>query len=1578
MASRVNTKFVVILVGALVVIAGGVGFAANYAISNRGADLVAKGDAFIKEGKMKEAGEMYSRAVNKDPSRVDWLMKWFGVLKEEVPATQTQMQEKYQFYVTILRNLAKQQPGDAAAQEAYLSELNERGRSARGSRQAMQSQMEEVTERLEGLKPEDAATKKLRRYRGIAAVHMLRFGNVEQKFRDEALADLNAALEADPTDTESAMSKLAWHLSMAERLELDGQKAEAAEQKTLARTVVQQLLDRDANNIEARMALAGIGFGEKLDKAASPEQRQALVKEARAETLQILAAAKSADPATLRSETIEGLVNRVRASGEKEDYEAGAALMSAVLAARPDDFQLRLAYGMFLKDLQKEEEAIGELQKIIDAPGLKVGLKGMQLPAAKVYAYMGQSEAALSLAQRADGEARKAAAARARQYRDKLNEQASANQKDLVDRMDARLAFFDGKYDVSVSKLTQLRSSGRFQSDRDKAEVLGLLGMSLEGLKNLGEARRVYEERLAIEGYRSDSWTLLRLGEVFVQLDDVKSAALYYERALALDPQNEALKNRLRAIQTARAQQGGQAVTDQDPLVAKILEARGLRESNDLAGARAILESLATQFPGEYRVIRERAELEIGAGDRATAVRVVEDALKVLPNDQRLKQLKVQAEIEDPVKAMEVMIADAEITPMQKALARSNLYFNNLRYDDAAKALAEAEQISPEDPAVLEMGFVQAIATQNIEKARQIVPRAAKANADQLNGLLYQGRMALVDGKGREAVELFSQVVQKNPHLPLAWRFLGQANQMAGRVNESLDAYKRALEGRPNDVETIRQYTNALARAGRCVEALERLDPEKGGGLRYAPNDEPLVKLWLELEGRCGDKLKAIERREALFNMNPKDSDNVLVLSELYTERSEWDKLTRLIDAFEKAETHDPLLAAYMRATMSARRGNVGEGVEIFKAHLNKTPRDKQRTADYLTFGQFLVNNRMLTEAFVAVAAGRDLQDPKVREIDRRLGDYAFEAGGQAMQRWENLGPQVESPDIDAETKAKLTAEREKALAEGKDYLAKAADSYKSVVDGGAANDPEQLVQKRLAETYVRLERFDEASRQLDEIAKVSPNDLQVLLLRSNVAEAKKDRRAARQFLDQAVQQFPDNPLPFMRRALYNVDDVNLAGDVVQDLDKAIQLQPANITAWQMRFELNKKRGELDSAFAQLRKGVDANPSDDGLRLMLLRELLRERRMDEAAQEAMAAVQARPDDERWGRQAAILMMQVNRPCDAKDLYRVVHDRLKTSPTAGPRTAGWLLDAALQCPRKPEPREVSELLAKFNEGAKANNSEDLMLQCRALWFLQRHQESIQKARESYKICGEDAGCLQRWFSQIMIITGGFKEAEKVIKEMAQNETIPDYLFVMLMAGEMGDLKTTDKRVGEMIVKSDEFLAKPGQHPVTVFQANALKSRAHYRLKDIDKSIEAGKEALKIDPRNLEMNNNVAYMLASDKNDPKGALPFAERAVQIAPNLSSVLDTLGWIYYQLADYKKAEDMLDRAVRTARPDRDDEALIAHVHFGRARLKVGDKAGARESLEKAEAIAKRSPEVGLQYAKDMDTLRKEIESAG
>lgn len=1571
MASRVNTKFVAILAGAMVLLTGAAGFAAWYSINHRGDSLVAKGDALFAEKKYAEASALYAKAVNKDNTRIDWLKKWQAALVEEIPENSSQMSEKYRFYITTLRKLAQLQPTDAEAQRTYLMELADSRREARNSRPAMEDLIKEVTEFTSRLDPASPETKKLLGQRGIAQTMIMARGVTDEKARAQALADLKAAAEADPSNSEFALFIATWHQAEAERARQSNLEPEALEQIELAKAAVRSFLERNPKDIDGLLAISAIESSEKLRKATALQDTKAIMREAQAEAARIIGLASEADPAALSADVLSRLLDRARVVNARDLYEPVRGLIARAAEANPDDFVLRELLGSTLRELDRYDEAIAEYQKIVDMPKQKVGRRGMELPTAQLRALAGQSEAALAKAQALGitDEASKAAVAQARQYRDKLNDLAGAANKDAVKLIDAKIALFDRQFAVAVANLSALRSEGRYGTGRGRHEVLAYLAMALEGMKDLGEARRVLEERLSLPNMSDDPWTLARLAEIHVQLDDPAKAAMIYRRLIELEPENEGFKARLRSIQTAQGVASGSGA-DADPLIAAIIEARKQRDTKNFDAARTILAGLAKDHPAEYRVIRERAELEMIAGDRAAALKVIEEGLAALPDDRRLKVLKVQAEIEDPVKAMETIIAEGEGTAVQKLLARADLYLKHNRPEDAAKVLAEAEQLAPDEPGVIETAFVHALARGDLERARQLVPRAARVNADQVNGLLFQGRLQFVEGKSREAVETFTQVTQKIPNLPLAWRFLGQSYMMAGRPNEAVEALKRSLEGRPNDVEAIKAYVGALNRVGRCVEALAALDPEKGGGLKYAPDDEGLMRLWLDLEGRCGDKEEAIRRRVVFLDARPGDMDNVAALTQLYLERGRFAEASGVIDAYVKSPEPNPLLVTLLRANVAAKQGKLADGIRLFQDHLASTPREKQTARDYLAYAQYLIDNARPDEAFAVLKLGRDLQDPKDRSIDRRMGDYAFESGGTALQQWEILKDRAESEDVDADTRAAAAAQIEPTRAKAMQYLADAATAYESVIEGGGAEDPERLVQKRLAETYQRLERWSDSARVLNDLSKTLTRDLQVLLLRSNQAEKQGDRREARKLLDQAVEQFPDQFLPFMRRAFFNLPDKNLAGDVIQDLETALRFDPTNLSARQMLFNLQVERGQQEAAFASLKKGVDANPSNDSMRLMLLTELIKAGRIDEASQEALAAVRIRPDDERWANATASLLLRVRRYCEAAELYGVVHQRLKM-----PRTAGKYLSALLQCTRPKTPADVRRLLDEFSKGASAEDTSDLMLQSRALWFLDKRDDAIAKAFAAYKVCGQDAQCLQQWFDQIVVITESFKAAEKVIRDLGKQETLPDFLNVMLMAVEIGDLKTTDDRVREMIKACEEYLAKPDQHVVTRFRGNALLSRAHYKLGNIDGAIEASKEALKANARDLEMNNNLAFLLANDKNDPKAALPYAERAVQLAPKASPALDTLGWVYYQLGDYKKAEEHLERAVLHARPDRDDEAIAATIHLGRARVKLNDISGARQSLADAQKLAKKSPEAGLLYGKDLEALRKETE---
>ncbi|MEK6601610.1 MAG: tetratricopeptide repeat protein, partial [Candidatus Binatota bacterium] len=76
----------------------------------------------------------------------------------------------------------------------------------------------------------------------------------------------------------------------------------------------------------------------------------------------------------------------------------------------------------------------------------------------------------------------------------------------------------------------------------------------------------------------------------------------------------------------------------------------------------------------------------------------------------------------------------------------------------------------------------------------------------------------------------------------------------------------------------------------------------------------------------------------------------------------------------------------------------------------------------------------------------------------------------------------------------------------------------------------------------------------------------------------------------------------------------------------------------------------------------------------------------------------------------------------------------------------------------------------------------------------------------------------------------------------------------------------------------------------------------------------------------------------------------RALKIEPNDGFYIDSLGWVYYQKGDYKRAVQQLERAVELAN---DDPTIIEHL--GDAYEKAGKLDGA---LQRYRDALKRSKE--------------------
>lgn len=108
------------------------------------------------------------------------------------------------------------------------------------------------------------------------------------------------------------------------------------------------------------------------------------------------------------------------------------------------------------------------------------------------------------------------------------------------------------------------------------------------------------------------------------------------------------------------------------------------------------------------------------------------------------------------------------------------------------------------------------------------------------------------------------------------------------------------------------------------------------------------------------------------------------------------------------------------------------------------------------------------------------------------------------------------------------------------------------------------------------------------------------------------------------------------------------------------------------------------------------------------------------------------------------------------------------------------------------------------------------------------------------------------------------------------------------------------------------------------------------------------ALKVDAKNSLILNNYAYSLSERGTDLQKALKMAQLAVQLDPNNSAFLDTIGWVYFKLGDYRKAASYIVKAL-TLRNQSDGSPATLEEHLGDIYEKLGDMKKAVECWEKA-----------------------------
>lgn len=138
---------------------------------------------------------------------------------------------------------------------------------------------------------------------------------------------------------------------------------------------------------------------------------------------------------------------------------------------------------------------------------------------------------------------------------------------------------------------------------------------------------------------------------------------------------------------------------------------------------------------------------------------------------------------------------------------------------------------------------------------------------------------------------------------------------------------------------------------------------------------------------------------------------------------------------------------------------------------------------------------------------------------------------------------------------------------------------------------------------------------------------------------------------------------------------------------------------------------------------------------------------------------------------------------------------------------------------------------------------------------------------------------------------------------------------------------------------------------------------------EQGIEYMKQVIALNEKNVLALNFVGYTYAERNERLDEAQDLIERALQIKPNDGLITDSLGWVFYQKGQYRKALSLLEKANRS----NPGEAAILE-HLGEVQLKLKNKRLARQYFEQSLFQLKKLPKPSVRDREMIERIESKM----
>jgi tetratricopeptide (TPR) repeat protein len=188
----------------------------------------------------------------------------------------------------------------------------------------------------------------------------------------------------------------------------------------------------------------------------------------------------------------------------------------------------------------------------------------------------------------------------------------------------------------------------------------------------------------------------------------------------------------------------------------------------------------------------------------------------------------------------------------------------------------------------------------------------------------------------------------------------------------------------------------------------------------------------------------------------------------------------------------------------------------------------------------------------------------------------------------------------------------------------------------------------------------------------------------------------------------------------------------------------------------------------------------------------------------------------------------------------------------------------------------------------------------------------------------------YLSSVFLDKNNFAEVSHILESALR--VVPDDFRVNFLLG------VAYNRLGQ---NEDAVRVLERAHRLNSKDVDAISQLAmvYDALSRYDETDSLYEQALRLDPANHVVLNNYSYSLAERGIQLERALEMVKKALETKPDYASYLDTIGWVYYRLGEYKEAAEYVRRAIAKG-----DASAVVYEHLGDIYYKMNDKKGALE----------------------------------